>query len=185
MLQCGGNDLTVGLAIDQAVFVLHADEGVSAQLLRDPQRIHHVPGGEIRTTDMAHLAALDQVVERTQRFLDGRAMIGRMKLIKVDPVGAEPLQAVLDSAHDIVALGALPRAALVHRKAELGGDHDLLAARAERTSEQFFRRTRLAPGINVGDVEHGDTHVHGGIDHADRGVRVETAAQIIATETED
>ncbi len=59
--------------------------------------------GEIRAADVRDLALADQVIERTQGFLDRCFRIGEMHLVKVDPVGLEPLQARLDGFRDVAA----------------------------------------------------------------------------------
>ena len=52
-----------------------------------------------------------------------------MDLIQVDVVGAEPPQAGVDRGENRFARQAAAVRALAHREEDLGGDHDLVAAR--------------------------------------------------------
>ena len=59
-----------GIADQHAVLVLAGDEGVQAGLARGPERLDHLPGDEIGATDVAHLALMDEIVERPRSLLD-------------------------------------------------------------------------------------------------------------------
>ena len=61
-----------------------------------------------------------------------------MELVEVDAVGLQPAQAVLERAPHVVGPGATPL--LVDRHAELGGEHDLIAAPGERLAEILLAR---------------------------------------------
>src|SRR3546814_15413184 len=70
----------------------------SAVMTRGPQRIDDAPGFKIRARDVAHLAVAHQIVERTQCFVDRRAVIRPVDHVDVEPVGAEAAQAAFDGA---------------------------------------------------------------------------------------
>jgi hypothetical protein len=55
-----------------------------------------------------------------------------VQLVEVDPVGAQPAQAVLDGLLDPLPPGAALRRVVADLVAELGGDDGLVAAAAER-----------------------------------------------------
>src|SRR3546814_5334965 len=69
------DQVLLGIAVQQAVFALRADERFVAVMTRGPQRIDDAPGFKIRARDVAHLAVAHQIVERTQCFVDRRAVI--------------------------------------------------------------------------------------------------------------
>ena len=61
------HQLPLVVAADQRVVRLVGDVAGQAVLLRDRQRLHQVPAGEVRAADVADLAGAHQVVERAQR----------------------------------------------------------------------------------------------------------------------
>jgi hypothetical protein len=108
-------------------------------------------------------------------------------LVEVDPGGAEAGEAVLDSADNVAAgcTGAMAR--VVHRHAELGGEHDILPAGAEDLAEQFLRRAAVAGAecaVDIRRVEQGDAGVKGGVDNRAGGLESDTATKIIAAEAD-
>jgi len=72
-------------------------------LLRDGQRLHQLPAGEIRATDVADFARPHHVVERIQDFFYGSQRIECVQLIEVDVVGAESSETSFDSTNEMVA----------------------------------------------------------------------------------
>jgi len=57
--------------------------------------------GVVAPAEEAHLALPHQIIERAQGFLDRGLRVRAMQLVKVDPIGAQPLQARLDRVHDV------------------------------------------------------------------------------------
>jgi len=49
------------------------------------------------------LALTDQVVERAQRFLEGRVAVVPVRLIEIDEVGLQAPQRILDGLDDVLA----------------------------------------------------------------------------------
>ena len=77
------------------------------------------------------------------------------------------------------ALGAF--AVVVDRRAELGGDHRLVASGAEGTAEELLA---LGTAVDVGGVEEVDPGVERGADHgAGRGV-VDPHAEVVAADAD-
>src|SRR5204862_6768302 len=84
----------------QLPFLVPADERVIRRLgdvarqsvfLRAGERLHQMPAGKVRATDVADLAGAHAIVERAQRFLDGRERVEAVQLVEIDVVGAEAL----------------------------------------------------------------------------------------------
>jgi hypothetical protein len=59
------------------------------------------PDAEIGHPDRADLADLARLVQRADGLLHRRAVLGRpMRLVQIDPIGAQPAQRVVDLAPD-------------------------------------------------------------------------------------
>ena len=71
--------------------------------LGNPESPGELPGMRRGCTDITGLSGLDDVVQRLERLFDGCAVIPAMDLIKIDLVGAETAQAILDLTHDRLA----------------------------------------------------------------------------------
>src|SRR5260221_12283431 len=92
-----------------------------------------------------------------QRFLDRRLRIRPMQLVKVDPIGVEPLQARFHSAQDVGARRAFELALIIHRQAEFGREHDLFALWSKNSPELLLR---ASPGaVSVGGVQSADANI--------------------------
>ena len=176
------NDLGLDLARQQIVLVLAHHKTMQAVFLRDPLRLRDLRSRHVRTADVAHLALRDERVERAQRFLDRRRRIGTMVIIKIDPIGLQALEARLDRARDVARRAAFELAFVVHRHAEFGDQHDILAAGAERLPQDRLRSAAVA--VNVGGVENRDAGIERRVHDVARGRRIEPAAEIIAAEPE-
>ena len=79
---------------------LLADEALGRPPGRRPLRFHDRLGGIRRRPDAAHLALVDEVVERAERLVDVGAGVGPVHLVEVDVVSAETAQAVVACLHD-------------------------------------------------------------------------------------
>ena len=97
---------------------------------------------EVGAAELADLALGHQLAQGAQRLGDRRLRVGEVQLVEVDAVGAEAGQAVLDRRAHV----GRRRAALVPLvgRAELGGQHDLVAPCAQGGAE-----IRLALGAPV------------------------------------
>ena len=154
---------------EQAVFVLAGDEAREVVGARGPQRVDHLPGRHLAAADVAHLALVHEIVERAQRLLDRRERIDQVILVEIDPVGLEPLQAGLDRGHDIAARAALELALGVHRPAELGDQHDVLAAGPEHLAQDGLGAA--APAVDVAAIEEGDAEIERLVDRRRASLR--------------
>src|SRR5215203_613696 len=126
-------------------------------------------GGEAQ---VAHLALADQVVQGRQRLLHGGRRIGPLDLVEVDDVRAEPAQAVLDLLLEGLARQSALVGAWPYGRPDLGGQHGLLAAAAQRLTHDHLR---LPLGVAVGRVDEVDPRFHRPVDDADRLVVVRVA----------
>ena len=100
--------------------------------------------------------------------------IGTVHLVQIDPIGLEPLQAVLDLLHDPAPrVAAVVRVAglthrYVHRTVELRGQDDVVTA---ATSQGFADDDLgLALGVDVGGVDEVDAFVERPVDDSHRRV---------------
>ena len=74
----------------------------NAQPRRRRQRLHQPPARLVRTADHAHLARRHQIVERRHMLVIRHAMIRPVRLVEIDIVRLQPLQARLNRAHHVV-----------------------------------------------------------------------------------
>jgi hypothetical protein len=118
-------------------------------------------------------------VEGFQSFLERGAGIVPVNLVKVDVVGAEPMQAVLDLGHDRLAGQAPAVRAGPHRVAELGGDHDLVPVGeiAQRAAEDLLAG---AGRVQVGRVEEVDPGLESVLDERAAGLLVQGPDRVAA-----
>ena len=128
---------------------------------------------ERRGADVADLARRDEVGQRAERLVDVGVGLGAVDLVEVDPVGAEPAQAVLDLAHDPAARVAELVRVVAHRAVDLRGEHDVVApAAGQRLADDLLG---LAARVDVGGVDEVDAGVERAVDDADRLVVVGVA----------
>ena len=90
--------LSLFLAVEQVVVVLHRDESRPAVQVGQVQRLAELPRVHRRGPDVAGLALLHHVVKRFQRLFDRRVVVPAMDLVEVDVIRAEPAQAGVDLA---------------------------------------------------------------------------------------
>jgi hypothetical protein len=124
--------------------------------------------GGLADADVAHLARSDQLAEGTEGLLDGCVGVDAVLVVEVDDVDAQPLERAVDGLADVlrtavVAAGA--HAVVVELVAELGGQHDLVAALGQHAGEQPL----VGQGaVDVGGVEEGDAQVEGAVQRGGR-----------------
>ena len=144
------------------------------------QGLRELPGGHGGGAEVAHLAGLDEVVERSEGLLKRRRMVVAVELVEVDIVGAEAGEGVLNLGHDRLAGQALAVRTGTHGVAQLGRDHDVVAVRevAQGSAEDLLAR---ALRVDVRGVEEVDAGVQGvpneraGVGLAERPDRVAPA----------
>src|SRR5215813_8166712 len=138
---------------------------------------------QVRAAEEAHLSLPHQLVERAQGFLDWSLRVRAMQLVKIDPIGTQPLQARLDRVHDIAPRRPLELAGLIHRHAELAREHDRFALLAENSSEPLLRAAFVA--VAVGGVDQVDTELDRLAYDAARRSKIDTAAEIVTAQADD
>src|SRR5258708_10816758 len=103
-----------------------------------------------------------------------------MQLVKVDPIGVEPLQARFHSAQDVGARRAFELALIIHRQAQFGREHHLFALWSKNSTELLLRAAPVA--VAVGGVDQAyatiDRLMHGPA----RRPENEAAASAVSTE---
>ena len=92
--------LALLLAVQQVVVVLHADKRRPPATLRHELHPRKLRRPHAAGPNVPHLAALDQVVERLHRLLDGRAAVEAVDLQQVDVRGVEAAQGGVDLVED-------------------------------------------------------------------------------------
>ena len=172
-----GLELVLEAASHEAVVHLRGDELLQAQALLHVDGGGALPGKIIAEPDMADLALADQVIQRPQGLLQGRAGIPAVHLVQVDVVGLQPLEARLDPPHDVHPGGAAPVEVLAHRHADLGGQDDLLPHAFQRVAQQGLA---LPARIDVRRVDEIDSPVEGQAHHLRGGLLVQAAETIPA-----
>ena len=126
------------LAHEQAVFVLGRDEGVDPSVRAIQWASRPATPESWSSRYSAPCPAGPGRRARASVSSIGVSGSGSCMLVEVDPVGLQPPQAGLDRGHDVAPRGALLAAVVVHRLAELGRQHDVLAAVAEHLAEHGF-----------------------------------------------
>ncbi len=140
--------------------VLHADERAPTVLPREMQGLAELPGVHGGGAEVAHLAALDEVVQRLEGLLDGGRIVPAMNLIQIDVVGAEPAQAGVDGSENGFTGQAAAVRSLEHRDEYLGGDDHGFALRKilQGAADDLLGG---AVGISIGGIEEVDAGLRG------------------------
>ena len=175
-------DLLLGLAPEQGVLALqrgHRLDGVGAA---------DGAGAGLGHPEVAHLAGLDELLDRARDVLDRDVGVDAVLVEQVDRVGAQPPQRPVDGGADVLGSAvhaAGLRAVLVEVEAELGGDDDLVAHRLERLADELLVVERA---VDLGGVEERDAAVDGRAHEVDhlraRRPRPEGLAHAHAAEAE-
>ncbi len=101
------HQLPLIIAAKQRIIALIGDVARQAVFFRRRQRLHQMPAGIVRRADIANLARSDQIVERSQGFVERCLGIETVHKVQIDMIGAETLQAGLGGADDVIARRAL------------------------------------------------------------------------------
>ena len=127
----------------------------------DVVRLHDLLGREGRAAERADLPGPDQVGEHAECLLDVGGVVRAVHLVEVDPVGAQPAQAVLDLPDDPAPRVAAPVGPLPHREVDLRGEHHVVAPAAQGLADDLLR---LAGRVHVGGVHEIDSAVECRVD---------------------
>ncbi len=107
--------------------------------------------------DVSHLSLLDELFDSCDRLVPGRGRVGLVKVVDVDPIGAEPLETRLAVSDDAVLREAALRS--IPADTDLRRDHDLVADSAQGRTQVLLRGTAA---VDVRRIEVVDTQVEGG-----------------------
>ena len=115
--------------------------------------------------DVADLAGVDEVGEDAERLVDVDVRVVAVDLVKVDPVGPQPPQRILDLAHDpaprVAAVVGIPAHGHVH----LGREHDVVALGAgQHLADDDLG---LALRVDIGGVDEVDPDAERTVDDPD------------------
>jgi hypothetical protein len=129
--------------------------------VRAPDRLRR----GLREPEVAHLALLDELLHRADGLLDRDRLVDAVLVVEVDVVDAEALQRGLAGLAHVVrlAVDAEIAAVLAALVAELGGEHDLVAAAGDRAADELLVGERA---VHVGGVEEGAPQLERPVDVA-------------------
>ena len=125
--------------------------------------------GYVEDPEVADLALPLEVGERAERLLDVRIGLGTVDLIKVDVVGSEPAEAVLDLSRDPhpgVALLVDPGS---HPTVDLRREDDVVATSLQGLPDDLLG---LSGRVDVGGVDEVDPGVERRVDDPDAVVDI-------------
>ena len=125
---------------DRVGRLLGDEPGVTARL-GDPLRGHDLARRIRRRADVADLARTHEIGECAERLVVIGVVVEAVNLVEVDPVRAEPAEAVLALLDDPAARVAALVRAFAHRAVHLRGEHDLVTAPFERLRDDLLRLT--------------------------------------------
>ncbi len=122
--------------------------------------------GGLGEADGLGQAGLDEFGHGAPALLHGDGRVDAVELVQVHVVGPEPQQARLARGAQVLrAAVAVGAAGSVDDQTALGGEHDLVAAPAQRLPDEPLVRERA---VLVGGVEEADSHVDGLVDDPHR-----------------
>jgi hypothetical protein len=131
-------------------------------------------GIEVRDADVAELALVDELLERSSGIGERDVRVGPVHLIEVDVVNAERLQALVDSTAKPSGARVANEPMLGHPQAALGSDHDLVTAVVEIVTERSAEKPlRGAEAIALSGVEEVDPELACVADRRDAVVLVD------------
>src|ERR1039458_3418460 len=109
-----------------------------------------MPAGEIGAAEVANFSSTHEIIQRAQRFFDGRDGIECMQLKEVDVISAKPFQRTLDRTDQMKPRGANVIRSVPETECGLGGDEYFVASAGDGFAENFLG---LPIGINIGAVQ--------------------------------
>ena len=131
--------------------------------------------------DLADLALVAKFGQTPERLLGRGVRIGTVELEVVDVVGAQAVQARLESTTDLHRVAAPLAVIEADRVSPLGRDHRLGTTSGQRLAEILLRP---AAPVALGGVEVRDPRVECRVDHCLCPGRVESHPEVVAAETD-
>src|SRR5262249_39498656 len=157
----------------QVVEALLADEAEEPASGRGAVRLRDLPAREVAAADVDHLPLRHQLLHRLPHLVPGRVTIDVVHLVQVDAIRAEPAQAVVAGAADVVRGETRVVRAGPHLAVHLGREHDLLAASPALpdppADDLLGDALARLPPVDVGGVEEVDAELERTI-HDDEAV---------------
>ena len=147
------HDLPLEFAPGDRVVGLDCLKPRESAFVGNAERLHYLPGGEVRAADRVDETAAHAIVERAQGLLKGRHGIKSVDLIEIHMIEPQPFQAARDLIHDVAARQADSVRPGPHAAANLGGDDNIFALNAEVTQRLADLNLGLAFGIDVGRID--------------------------------
>ena len=138
-------------------------------------------GVEIRVADIAHLPCAHELVQRTERLLERRDVVGGVVLVEIDDVGAQPLQRSIDRLVDVRARAAC-FGSVTHVLPELRCEHDPVTPALEHLSEQRLAAALIA--VDIGGVEERDAGVESCVDDRARPFEIDDPPEVVAAQAD-
>ncbi|MCY1203585.1 hypothetical protein D9M72_150900 [compost metagenome] len=143
-------DLHLRHPVQQVVVGLARHRTRHAQLAAQACDFRNAPAAEVRHRPVADLAAAHQVAHCPHRLFQVRAGIVAVQVENVDVVRRQPVQAVLHRAQDPGPRIVPVVGRRLHRVAQLGGKHPVVAVGGQQAPDHLLRR---ALGVYVGGVD--------------------------------
>jgi hypothetical protein len=153
LVEAEGHQLPLVVTADERVVDLMSDVAGEAVTVRDGERLHQVPAGEIGAGDVADFAFANELVEGVERLFDGREGVEGVHVVDVDVIGLEAAQTAFDLAAQVITRGAFVVRAVAHAEGGLGRDKCLIAIAFEGFAEDLFGAT---VAVDVRGVEEID-----------------------------
>src|SRR6185369_128069 len=122
----------------------------------------------LRQPDIADLAGLHELCERTDRLFNRHRAVDAMEIEEVEVIRAQPLQALFAGGRDEPRRIVDGELAFLPRKAALAREEHVLPARAERRAHELLILTNLIAGRRV-EMRH--AAIDGGQQRG-RGLRI-------------
>ena len=172
-------ELVLEAPAHEAVVHLRRHIFLQTQALLEHDRGGRLPGHQVGKPDIANLSLSHQVVERTQRLLEGGVAVPSVHLVQIDVIGLEPTKAALDLPQDVHAGRAAPVEVLTHRQPDFGGQHDLLPDALQGVAQECLA---LPTAIDVGRVDEIDAMIQRELHHPVRLILAQVAHVHLAAE---
>jgi hypothetical protein len=124
----------------------------------------HLRRQKIADADGADFAGYEQILHRAGALFHRHVRIGPMHLIKIDDIGLQPAQRIVDFLQDAAATGVAERLAVLPVEACFGGDGHLRAPASQRRTDDLLG---MAEAIDRRGVDQCDAAIDRGLNGAD------------------
>ena len=138
---------------------------------------------EVGAAELTNLPRGDEGLQCRNGVFEGSGGVGKVQLVEIDVVGAEPAKRRFAGRGDVVGVGTPLDVgkAFVETHAEFRGNGDGCSARTQGTTQKDLR---LGLAVGVGGVKEGDAVVEGGVHHVVSAGLIESNAEVVAAQTD-